>query len=106
MRGQAADVGATRIAQNGYHYTKVATPNGKGKWRLTHHLIAEKMLGRPLAEDERVSFIGSRKDLSQNNLRITIKGKTSHARRIAALDARIAELTAERDRLQEEVDNG
>lgn len=100
MRGQTATVGATRISQNGYHYTKVETEGGKSQWRLTHHLIAEEMLGRPLRDDERVSFIGSRNNLSEENIRITIKGQTSISKRIAQIDSRIAELIAEKEELE------
>ncbi len=50
-RGKNAVVGDTRVAANGYHYTK--TENG---WILTHWLTAEKLLGRPVRSDEQVRF--------------------------------------------------
>lgn len=91
MRGSIAPNGATNVAKNGYHYTKV-----DGKWRLTHHILAEKMLGRPLEEDERVSFAnGKKSDLRESNLIVAKKGTTSLRRRKAQLEARIQELQAE-----------
>lgn len=63
-KGRNAEVGSTYTAPNGYHYTKTKT-----KWRLTHHLVAEKMLGRPLQKGERVSFKDKdRTNLEQDNL--------------------------------------
>jgi hypothetical protein len=73
-RGKAANVGDTRTAANGYHYTK--TVEG---WRLTHHIKMEEHLGRPLKENERVEFIDSSKkmDFSAKNLRVTIQCRGS-----------------------------
>jgi len=102
MRGQTAELGAKRIAQNGYEYTKVEV-DGKSQWRLSHHIIAEQMLGRPLRDDERVSFIGSRRNLSEDNIKVTLKGQTSVNRRLAQVEARIAELVAERDELKSQL---
>lgn len=97
MRGSLAPNGATNVAKNGYHYTKV-----DGKWRLTHHLLAEKMLGRPLEPDERVSFAnGKKSDLREGNLVIARKGTTSLRRRQAQLEARIQELQAELDHVRQ-----
>ena len=91
MRGSAAPEGATNVSKNGYHYTKQG-----GKWRLTHHILAEKMLGRPLREDERVSFANGKKtDLREANIIVAKKGTTSLRRRKAQLEARIQELRAE-----------
>jgi hypothetical protein len=106
-RGQNAEVGATRVAQNGYHYTKVADRGDKTPgWRLTHHLVAEKNLGRPLRADERVSFKnGKKNDLSPKNIVVSEKGKTSLRRRLAHLEARISELQAERDEILQELKN-
>ena len=100
MRGQTVDVGATRVSANGYQYTKVANEgSGKAGWRLTHHLLAEEKLGRPLKADERVSFIKG-KTLSIDNIRIDKKGRLSHKRRIAQIEARIEELQAELKQLK------
>ena len=91
MRGQPAENGTTRVAQNGYHYIKV-----NNKWRLAHHVEAEKMLGRPLAEDERVSFVNGKKDdLRWTNLVVTKRGTSSLRRRKAQIEARIEELQEE-----------
>ena len=93
-RGQASKVGDTNVSDNGYHYTRIA----KG-WKLTHHIIAEEALGRPISADETVRFAdGDRKNLSPDNIVVTQR-KTSINGRIAALEAKIMELTDERDRL-------
>lgn len=96
-RGSAAADGATNISKNGYHYTKEG-----GKWRLTHHILAEKMLGRPLEEDERVSFAnGKKSDLREANLVVSKRGTSSLRRRKAQLEARIQELQAELTHVEE-----
>jgi hypothetical protein len=98
-RGRAAQPGDTRVAANGYHYTRTET-----EWRLTHHIIAEeKILGRPLLPEERVVFIGSRRELHPDNIKVTVKGRGSTRRRIAQIEARIEELKAERALLLKEV---
>ena len=85
------------VSKNGYHYTK-----HEGRWRLTHHLVAEKKLGRPLREDERISFLnGNKRDLHPDNLLVTVKGKASIRQRIARLEARISELQGELDQLHQ-----
>lgn len=90
-RGKTAQVGATRISKNGYHNTKTETG-----WRLTHHLTAEKKLGRPLEENEIVQFVGSKtKPYDVNNVRVIIKRTSSLRKRKAQLEVRIAELQEE-----------
>jgi hypothetical protein len=93
-RGKAAQEGDTRVAPNGYHYTRTAT-----EWRLTHHIVAEKyILGRPLREGERVTFRSNDKsNLDPSNIHVTIQGRGSLRRRKAQLEARIRELQAELD---------
>lgn len=96
-RGSAAQEGATMVSKNGYHYTKQGS-----RWRLTHHIVAEKKLGRDLREDERVSFLnGNKRDLHPDNLLVTVKGKASIRQRIARLEARISELQGELDQLHQ-----
>lgn len=93
-RGKPSKDGDTNVAQNGYHYTKI-----DGKFKLTHHIIAEEQLGRPIESDETVSFRdGDRENLSPDNI-VVSKRKTSLNGRIATLNAKILELTAERDKL-------
>lgn len=90
-RGKGAEVGTTRVSANGYQYTKVGN-----SWRLSHHLVAEQTLGRPLSPDERVRFLSKNKlDLSEKNIEVVLKGKSSLRRRKAILEARIEELKAE-----------
>lgn len=100
VRGAKAEIGNTRIAQNGYHYTR--TESG---WRLTHHLLAEEMLGRPLTDDERVQFKDSKKrsNPTKDNIVIVQKGKSSLRRRKAQIEARIAELQSELEYINKEL---
>lgn len=105
-RGQTVPVGSTRVSQNGYHYTKVEQ-DGKTAWRLTHHIIAERRLGRALRQDERVSFRnGKKSDLSPDNIVVSEKGTGSIRRRKAQLEARIAELQSELDSINAELEAG
>lgn len=93
-RGVASKDGDTNTSKNGYHYTRTG-----GKFRLTHHIVAETMLGRPLAEDETVSFRdGDRTNLTPSNIKVS-KKKVSTRGKIAAIEAKIMELMAERDKL-------
>lgn len=96
-KGVLAKDGDVRLAPNHYHYTKV-----DGAWRLTHHLTAEKKLGRPLEDNERVTFAdGDRTNyLDPDNIIVSIKGTRSYKSRAARLRARIAELQAELDDLE------
>lgn len=88
MRGRVSEVGDTRTAANGYHYTR--TESG---WRLTHHIIMEASLGRSLEPDERVVFKdGKRRNLDPDNIVISNKARGSLRRRKAQLEARIQEL--------------
>jgi len=91
-----AAVGSTRIAQNGYSYTKVKN-DGQNQWRLTHHIRAEKVLGRPIdSNSERVIFKdGNRSNLQYNNIEVVPKGKGSLTKRRAELEERIRELQAQ-----------
>jgi len=92
------------VSANGYHYTKAIDPKTKKEcWRLTHHIIAEQTLGRPLRDDERVHFIGKKTDLSPENIKVVEKGRGSMRRRLAQIEARIAELQAEADEIRKEL---
>lgn len=94
-RGAPAEEGSTKVSQNGYHYTK-----SEGSWRLTHHLIAEAKLGRPLNGNERVTFIdGDRTNLKPGNLRIQPKHTASMRKRVTEIELKIQELRYEREQL-------
>lgn len=95
-RGSGSPVGSIRVAQNGYQYTKTTT-----KWRLTHHIIAEEMLGRPLRTDERVVFLGSKTILTQDNIKVIQQGTSSDRQKLARIEARLAELNGQRDEIME-----
>jgi len=89
-RGVASKDGDTHTAPNGYHYTRV-----NGKFRLTHHIIAEQVLGRAIASDETVRFVdGDRSNHRPDNIKVT-KRKTSDAGKLAAIEAKILELQGE-----------
>lgn len=98
-RGQTAEVGATRVAQNGYHYTKVPKEDGTGvEWRLTHHITAEKMLGRPLKDGEMVKFKDKkfkRDPYNPDGIQVIKMRTSSLRRRKAHLEERIREMQAE-----------
>jgi hypothetical protein len=95
-RGQASSPGDTRIAPNGYHYTRTTT-----KWELTHKLILEEKLGRKLRDNERCRFIdGDRNNLSPDNLTTYEKKERSNGSRRAQLEARIADLQAQLEDLE------
>lgn len=106
-RGQTAQAGATRIAQNGYHYTKVPEhPRAQNGWILTHWLTAEKKLGRPLEENEMVKFVDKKfKRDPENPEGVTIikKKTTSLRRRKAIIESRIEELQAELKFIEKEL---
>jgi HNH endonuclease len=91
MRGQTSKPGDIRVAKNGYHYTR--TVSG---WRLTHHIMAEQLLGRPLHADEIVRFKdANRKNLEADNIIVVKKGAATAERTRARLIARVAELEAQ-----------
>lgn len=93
-RGQKAEVGATRVAKNGYHYTKIQD----GSWKLTHWITAEKVLGRELHDDEMVQFVEPKykKDpYDPKGVRVIKKRTSSLRKRKAQIEARIKELQAE-----------
>jgi hypothetical protein len=99
-RGSRSDVGETRVAQNGYHYTKTET-----KWRLTHHIIAEKKLGRPLTEDDRVVFIdGDRTNLDRSNIEVRHRTTKALRQKEARLLARIEELQGQLDDVRKQIE--
>jgi hypothetical protein len=97
-RGKQATIGDTRVSQNGYHYTK--TPQG---WRLTHQLVLEEKLGRPLADNERCRFNdGDRNNRHPDNLSVYKVAEQSKGKRKAWLESKIEELQAELDSLNED----
>lgn len=91
-RGKAATVGDTMVNVNGYHNTRTADG-----WRLTHHLIAEEKLGRPVNTDvEMIRFVdGDRSNLSPDNIEVIKKNKVGLRRRKALIEAKIEDLQAE-----------
>ena len=74
-RGRKANIGDTRVAPNGYHYTR--TEHG---WESTHRLVCAERMGRPVGSDERVRFLdGDRANLDPENLEVfTVKEASEH----------------------------
>lgn len=98
--GKKAKVGATRVAPNGYHYTK--TTEG---WIGTHRLVMEKKLGRKLREGERVTFLDNdRTNMDPDNLELTVAKKGSVDKRIARVESKIEDLQGELKALYRERD--
>jgi hypothetical protein len=95
LKGERASIGATRIAPNGYHYTKTLV-DGQEAWRLTHHIKMEGYLGRPLLPGERVHFRTSNKlDFSKENIFVHVQGTSSIKKTLARLYARRDEIAGE-----------
>lgn len=86
----------TTVAKNGYHYTQLET----GKWRLTHHIIAEEKLGRAVdSSQERVKFVdGDRTNLTPENVTV-VPLKRGVEQRIANIREKIRVLQEELDEL-------
>ncbi len=100
-RGKQAEVGDTRVSQNGYHYTKTETG-----WRLTHHLTAEKHLERPLAENEMVKIKNKNQPMVwTNNIEVIRKRTSSLRKRKAQLESKIADLQAELDSINKNLES-
>lgn len=97
-RGRNAKVGDKSTAANGYHYVRCASG-----WRLEHHVIAEKTLGRTIdTRTDRVIFQdGNRNNLHPTNIVVKDKGVTSIKTQKARLKARIEELQAQYDAMED-----
>jgi hypothetical protein len=94
-RGYRSELGEEKTSANGYVYVKTETG-----WRLKHHLIAEKKLGRPLQPDERVYFVDNdRANFKVKN--IEVKTVTRHN---PSLDS-IRKVSTRVDKCAEEVKN-
>jgi hypothetical protein len=100
-RGEASPLGFEKVSQNGYTYVK--TP--ENKWRLKHHLIAEKNLGRSIdTKIERVIFKDhDRKNFDPDNIVVEPKKGVTKETKRARLLSRIEELEGQLAELDEEV---
>jgi hypothetical protein len=101
-KGKRAQVGDETTNVNGYTYVRTADR----AWVAKHQLMLEGYIGRQLLPGEFVSIKGSKDDYSRENLELRRKGdnKSNVNSRIAAIDARIEELQAERELLLQERD--
>lgn len=98
-RGQASNVGATRVAPNGYHYTK--TEDG---WELTHRVLAATKLGRPLHFNERAYFKdGDKTNIVPENIEVRVVKKVSAQERIEQKREQIKQLEFEISLLEEQI---
>jgi len=100
-RGTESEIGTERISANGYKYRKV----DNGVWVLVHRLLAEEKLGRKLNENEYAAFIdGDRTNFDPQNIIVRLRGRASLRRRLAQVEARLAEMTALRDHLKQRLE--
>lgn len=102
-RGKPSKPGTTTVNANGYEYTKT---KDRG-WVGTHILVMEEHLGRQLAPGEYVQFKDGNHSppVTLDMLELRQKGDfRSRRARIAQIEARIEELTAELERLKEGLD--
>lgn len=96
MRGQKAEVGARRVAPNGYHYIK--TESG---WRLIHHVVWERRTRKKIPPDHQVRFKdGDKNNFVFDNLILVEMKPKSKAYKASLLRAKITELQAELDELE------
>ena len=99
-RGKTVEIGATRVSQNGYHYTKC-----EEGWRFTHHLTAEKHLGRPIGENEIVKILNKREPYKfDDNITVIIKRTSSLRKRKAVLEAKIADYQGQLDSVNKQLE--
>jgi hypothetical protein len=92
-RGQVAQVGDERTSPNGYRYRRL-----EEGWVLVHRLIAEQSLGRKLHTEEYATFKdGDKTNFDPDNILVMQRGRASLRRRLAQIEAHIAELQAARD---------
>jgi hypothetical protein len=98
-RGIPAELGAERVAQNGYYYVKTETG-----WRLKHHVIAEEKFGRPVdTKTELVCFKDRRRtNFDPDNIIIVPKKGITKEIRLAQLQETIEAARAEISLLMEE----
>jgi hypothetical protein len=99
-RGATSAVGTERTSPNGYVYVKTLDRG----WVLKHWLVWEAANGKRVTENLQIRFVdGNKRNLSPANLIAIEKGKVTLRRRIATLEARIADDTAELELLKQEL---
>jgi len=90
-RGRKASIGDTRTALNGYQYVRTDK-----RWELSHRLVLQEKLGRPVSSDERVRFLdGDRTNLDPENLEVYTIKRASTETRIARLEVKKDEIMSE-----------
>lgn len=103
-RGKLEANGTTRVAKNGYHYTKVEERG----WVLTHWLTIEATLGRRIEpERESVRFAnGYNKENYDNPKAIVVVPKKSSSlrKRRATLEERVREMQAEIEQINRQLE--
>lgn len=95
-RGKRSEVGDTRTAPNGYHYTR--TESG---WELTGRLVGAQKLGRPLEKTERVRYEdGDKTNNTPDNITVYTVRQGSNKARLARLYDKLEQVQAEIDLLE------
>lgn len=101
-RGSESPLGTEKVSQNGYLYRKIKDREGKLRWELVSRILAEEKLGRALHGDEYVTFVdGDKTNLDPENITVRVRGKQSLRKRLAQVEARIAEYSAIRNEILE-----
>lgn len=101
-RGRKAQIGDRTVNRNGYEF--VLTDEG---WKGSHVVLMEEHLGRKLASNEYVGFLnGHIPPVTLDMIELRKRGdRKSKRSRIAEIEARIEELTAELEHLRREEAN-
>lgn len=104
-RGQAAKPGDKTTNANGYEYTRTADRG----WVGTHILVMEEKLKRQLRPGEYVQFVKDhrKRPITIDMLELRRRGdfRSKSLARIAQIEARIAELQAEKELLEKDLAN-
>lgn len=99
-RGHHANVGETRIAPNGYQYTKTIDRG----WVGTGRLAAEKKLGRTLRNNERIKFIdGDKLNFDPDNIEVYQAKNPNPKAKLARLEAKLEEVLADIRQCKEDI---
>lgn len=86
VKGIIRPEGSTCLNGKGYTSIKVATEEGGSFWKLLHHVVWEKKVGRPKEPNEILYFVdGDITNFDPDNIAVKVKGENSLVRRKAQL---------------------
>ena len=75
-----------------FGYIRVKVFPGKGRWKLEHHLVMQKKIGRPIRKGEIVHHVNARRDDNRpENLALCVN-KSHHATVHRSLDVVVSRL--------------